>query len=156
MLSLSDLLLSARGRIGRQTYWTLIVALVALGIILSMVPFFGSVLSLALLWPFACVVTKRLHDTGRRAWLVPVIAALNLLTIVLSIVATLMAMSPASVVAAFALATPVMVLGGVSMLVTLGALLYVGLMSGTAAANRFGMPEERAISFATLVQDLRA
>lgn len=156
MTNLQTLFLSPRGRIGRHSYWTLVVAMIVAGIVTSLIPFFGPILSLALLWPFACLVTKRLHDAGRRAWLVPVMATLNLCAVALSFTATMMAADPANVLTAFALAAPAMMLSGLSMVVTLATVVLAGLAMGQTGANRFGLPEDRATTFATLFRTEQA
>lgn len=149
------LLTSPHGRIGRQSYWTIIAALVAVSMVVSLIPFFGSLASLILLWPFGCVVAKRLHDAGRRAWAVPVIAALSVAAAGLSFTATMMATQPGSIVAAFGLAAPALMLSGVSMLASLALVLMAGLAPGAADANRFGDPELEPITPAQLLRHVR-
>jgi uncharacterized membrane protein YhaH (DUF805 family) len=151
MIDRQTLLTTPNGRLGRQSYWTLLVVMVAAGFVLSLVPFFGQLLSLALLWPFGCVVAKRLHDTGRRAWMVPVAAALNVAAVALSFTAAVMATDPGHVVAAFGLAVPALMLGGLSMVVTLSLVIFAGAAVPSAGNNRFGPPEKVPVTIATLL-----
>lgn len=152
MTHLRALLLSHRGRIGRQTYWTLALPIAAASIVLMLVPFFGPLVSLQMLWPSACLVTKRLHDAGRRAWPVPIVAMLGVGAGLLSFAATVMATDPASIVAAFGLATPSQRLSRVSALAWLAVVLAAGAMRSVTGANRYGEPEAAPVTVAMLLR----
>ena len=152
MTSLQALLFTSTGRIGRQSYWTIIAAIVAAGFVLSLVPFFGTILPLLLLWPFGCIVAKRLHDGNRGAWPVLVVVALSIAAAVVSLTATIFATQPASIVAAFALAGPALLLSGASAMSSLGLILVAGLARGNGGANRFGDPERDPVTIATLLR----
>jgi uncharacterized membrane protein YhaH (DUF805 family) len=151
MLDIESLLLSPRGRIGRQTYWTLIGPIAAATLLLSLIPFFGALAPLPLLWPFGCVSAQRLHDGGRRAWPVPIVAGLAGAATMLSFAVTMMATDPAQVVAAFGWALPVTVLSGVATIATLALILIAGLHRGAAGLNRFGAPERMPLTLAALL-----
>ncbi|HEX3883485.1 MAG TPA: DUF805 domain-containing protein [Stellaceae bacterium] len=79
--SLSQFLLSAKGRISRSQFWLrwalpYIVATVVLEILLFMLfdPWVAMILLyvylLAMLWPSIAVSIKRVHDRGRSGWFI--------------------------------------------------------------------------------------
>ncbi|MEO1553676.1 MAG: DUF805 domain-containing protein [Pseudomonadota bacterium] len=70
---MGELLLNPNGRIGRNRYWQGIViltvasVLVAAGFRMLAIPL--AFLHFALIYPYICVIGKRLHDAGLTAWL---------------------------------------------------------------------------------------
>lgn len=64
-----NLLFSADGRIGRQTFWIGWLILLGVNVVLSWIPFLGFLISLAALYCSICVFSKRLHDMGKSGWL---------------------------------------------------------------------------------------
>jgi len=152
MIDLHALLLSPSGRIGRQTFWHLIAALVAAQLILSLIPLLGTLAALVLLWPFSCVIAQRLHDSGRRAWLLIPVALLSAASGLLAFAIGAMRLEPAMALNAFALAGLSVAIGGLATLAALALLLYAGLARGDAGANRFGAPEAEPLSLAALTR----
>src|SRR4051812_50092155 len=81
-MKLQKILFSFEGRIGRGTYWLVILALIVAVLVLTLAPFLlnseeAAVLMLALtsqfiwllsLWPILAVGAKRLHDRNRNGW----------------------------------------------------------------------------------------
>ena len=69
-----DLLFNPNGRIGRNRFWqgmvvlTIASILVAAGFRMVAIPLVF--LHFALIYPYICVIGKRLHDVGQTAWLV--------------------------------------------------------------------------------------
>lgn len=151
MLDIESLLFSPHGRIGRQTYWTLVGLIVVASLFLSLIPFFGAMASLPLLWPFGCVTAQRLHDAGCRAWPVPVVTGLSATAGVLSFAVSVIATDPAKIVEAFGWALPVTVLNGISTVATLALILFAGMRGGSAALNRFGAPERVPLTLTSLL-----
>lgn len=95
-MSLMQILFSPNGRIGPGAFWRGIIILLSFQIILTIISLYGpsslgtlaGILSLLSIYPYLCVFGKRLHDSGRSAWMF----LLFLLGYVLiSIVAILMA-----------------------------------------------------------------
>ena len=128
------------GRIDRKTFWIGAGVLLLASLILGSLPGVGTVLSLALLYPWTCLMIKRLHDFGRSGWLVLVpllpTAATALLSVWLSFAASLSGTSAGVFVAAGLAAT----FGLVTMLIALAFLLWVALKPGDETDNRYGAP----------------
>ena len=59
------LFLSANGRIGQKDFWIGFLILFVAGIILGMIPVLGQIISIALIYPWVCLYSKRLHDFGK-------------------------------------------------------------------------------------------
>lgn len=97
-MSFSELYFSAKGRIGRKTYWMkLIVPAIIISIILSMVDvstgnfdpengvgLFSGIFSLLILVPSIMMAIKRFHDRDKTGWwvligLIPIIGAIWLI-----------------------------------------------------------------------------
>ena len=102
--SITDLLFSAEGRIGRREYWTFTILVNILGLALqhyifggwSAVPAFldavfyddpwrpdqatilYGLLVVLSLWPIVCLNAKRWHDRGKSGWIAGVVMALGL------------------------------------------------------------------------------
>ena len=64
------LFLSAEGRIGRQDYWIGVLILFALWIVSHLAHVFAPFIWLLMLYPWVCVIAKRLHDFGKSGWLI--------------------------------------------------------------------------------------
>lgn len=134
------LFLSAEGRMSRQTFWICAGLLVVVSLVVSMIPVVGSLASLALLWPWLVVLTKRLHDLNRSGKLALAMLIPNLATALLALVVGVMAISPATALAALSLAGPLAAVGGLAMLVSLAFLIWLAATVGDAEANTYGPP----------------
>ena len=81
-MKLQKILFSFEGRIGRGTYWPVVLALIVALLVLSIAPFLlnsehAAVLMVALasqfiwllsLWPILALGAKRLHDRNKSGW----------------------------------------------------------------------------------------
>jgi uncharacterized membrane protein YhaH (DUF805 family) len=151
MIDYKALLLSPKGRIGRQTFFTAAVGLVAANFVLNLVPFLGPILVLPLLWPFACVTAKRLHDAGRSAWPVAIVTLMCLATGAMAAAIGVVASNPATALSAFAMAGMVVMLGGFTTVAALALLVWAGVSRSDSGPNRFGKPEVTPLSFGDLI-----
>lgn len=74
-----DLLLNPNGRLGRNRFWQGMVVLTVINVLIIAAANYislGYIVTLFLLvYPFVCVIGKRLHDLGRSAWWVIAIFA---------------------------------------------------------------------------------
>lgn len=80
-----NLYLSAVGRCARRPFWIAAGILVAVAVGLGVIPLVGPLANLALLFPWACLVFKRLRDMGRSEWWAVPPLALALLSGLLSL-----------------------------------------------------------------------
>ena len=64
-IDFKSLLLAHRGRIGRQDFWVGVAILWVAGMVLGLVPVLGQLVALVAIWPWYCLLSQRLHDTGR-------------------------------------------------------------------------------------------
>lgn len=121
MENLVPLLTTHRGEINQRDYWIGAAALFVAGIVANMIPLIGAVAALLLLYPWTCLVLKRLRDAGRpESW-----AALPLLLGLFSMASSLMAAFGLFV--APALAGLLLSIGGLAALAALGFLVWLGL-----------------------------
>ena len=75
-MNLQAALLNPNGRIGPQTFWRGLIALIVLGIIIQFIQVYSpsvigmivGFLGLTLIYPYVVLFGKRLHDSGRSAW----------------------------------------------------------------------------------------
>lgn len=56
------------GRIGQQTFWVGVLMIVVGNIVLPMIPIVGGIAWFVLIWCGFAIYGKRLHDSGRSAW----------------------------------------------------------------------------------------
>lgn len=75
-MSVGNLLFSPKGRIGPSDLWKGLIILLILQVLITVISAFSpmaltmllGIVSIALLYPFVCVLGKRLHDNGKSAW----------------------------------------------------------------------------------------
>ena len=62
------------GRASRQEFWMWVLSTFVIGFVLGLIPKAGGILAglwnLAVLLPYLGVTARRLHDTGKSAWLI--------------------------------------------------------------------------------------
>jgi uncharacterized membrane protein YhaH (DUF805 family) len=138
------LFLGLQGRTSKRDFWIGFAGLVGAGIVANLLPLIGGVVSLALLYPAAALMAKRLHDFGRSGWLVMVPLLPTALAGSVAILATMTIGNPATVGAGLAAAGFAALLSTVAMLVGIGFLLWVGTRDGDASANAHGQPSPSA------------
>ncbi len=146
-----ELLTSTKGRIGRQTFWILIVGLALVSAILSVIPLIGAVASLALLWPWTCLSIKRLHDMGRAGRLAILPLGVCVLATGLAILVALVAISPVMMLSMLALTGVTAAVSLLAILISVGFVLWIGLGDGQAGDNLYGAPESAPVSLQSLL-----
>jgi uncharacterized membrane protein YhaH (DUF805 family) len=134
------LYLGLQGRTSKRDFWIGFAGLVGAGIVANLLPMIGGVVSLALLYPAAALMAKRLHDFGRSGWLVMVPVAPTALAASIAQLATMTIGNPATVGAGLAAAGLAALLSMVAMLVGIAFLLWVGTRDGDISANAYGQP----------------
>lgn len=121
MENLVPLLTTYRGEISQREYWLGAAVLFVAGIISNMIAFIGAVVALLLLYPWTCLVLKRLRDAGRpETW-----AALPVLLGLFSQASSLMA--GVGLMVSPVLAGLLLSVGGLAALAALGFLIWLGL-----------------------------
>jgi len=143
------LFFTADGRIGRQNFWIGVLILFAVGMVLGWIPLIGWLISLAAIYCWVCLYSKRLHDMGKSGWLtlIPfgIGAALMMIGFVIGGAAMMtgFAMHPNGAdmnPAAFAGMGAFAGLMGLAGLLGFIFLLWVGLTPGEPGENRYGAP----------------
>lgn len=125
------LFLSFEGRIGRRDYWIATILVILIHQLLSLIPFFGLLLSCFAAWPLFAINAKRLHDIGRTGWLQLLYPAVMFICLILTIILSDLdknddgtAMIPLAIIPLFALIFT----------------LWVGLSRGNDGSNPYGPP----------------
>ena len=138
-------LFSFEGRIRRQHFWLGWLICLGVGVVLGWIPLFGTLLSIALIWPNVAIAVKRLHDMGHSGWLavIPWIAGIVavggiIATVGMSAIAQGGNWESDDPAVDWALMVPAFGIVGIVCLVQLGFLLWIGLAEGQRGDNRFG------------------
>lgn len=132
------LYLSAQGRIGRRDFWIGAAGLIVVGLVAGLIPVAGALASLALIFPWTCLMAKRLHDLGHSAWLALIAAVPAAISGALGLFTALAASNIATLGVAMASAGLALTVSTLALLVSLGFLLWVGLKPGEASPNACG------------------
>ncbi len=137
-------LLSFNGRIRRQHFWIGWLICLGLGVVLGWIPLFGTLLSIALIWPNLAISVKRLHDMGHTGWLV----AIPWVAGIAGIIAAFMSAGVAALTAGYmntddpaavlAIIGPMFGILAIVGLIQIGFLLWIGISEGQKGDNRFG------------------
>ena len=133
-----SLLLSPDGRISRLTYWLSMLSIIVTGALVGFVPIIGPLLGLALLWPFACIGSKRMHDMGRSAWPIGALAVLSAFVGATTVIAGALAPSSAHLLSVVVLSGLTAGLGAVTALAGLVVMVWIGLAASDPETNRYG------------------
>jgi uncharacterized membrane protein YhaH (DUF805 family) len=142
------LLLSPAGRVNREDFWVGFLILAAAGVLLLLIPAIGWLLVLASTYCWVCLYIKRLHDMGKPAWLIAIPYGVWLIPIIAAVVMGGMA-AVSGLVNGVDSGTSFSVLAGlggfltacgVSFLIGVACLLWMGLTPGEAGDNRYGSP----------------
>lgn len=154
-MDMQYVLLNPNGRIAQREFWIGVLVLIGGNILSGVLPAVGGLLWLFLIYVGVCVYGKRLHDTGRSAWLhvIPWGITILLSTIggVLMGGAILSAVLSGDEVNPWAFITAgsgFAVMMGLSNLVWLVYTLWVGLSAGQAGANAYGPAPVKIIAAA--------
>ena len=141
------LFLSANGRIGQKDFWIGFLILFVAGFILGMIPLLGMLISIALIYPWVCLYSKRLHDFGKTGWLAAVPFGIWVVAGIFAVMAGGAAVfGVASGNEAAAAGGAMAALAGMGLvmmlafLVWIGFTLWVGLTKGDPAPNQYGAP----------------
>jgi len=147
------LFFSPEGRIGQRDYWLGVLILIVLWVLSHLAHIFAPLIWLLLLWPWVCVIAKRLHDFGKSGWMILIPVVIGCIAVIGAIVA-----GGVGVIAAiFAAATDggsdavnwmsalgalgvALVFLGVAAVVKIIFLIWVGAVRGDAGDNRYGPP----------------
>lgn len=97
-MSAANLLFSPQGRIGPSDLWKGLIILLVVQIALAVLSAFSpmaismlfSIIGIALIYPYVCILGKRLHDNGKSAWWVILVI---LVYLILSWIVTLALLS---------------------------------------------------------------
>ena len=146
------LFLSANGRIGQKDFWIGFLILFVGGFILGLIPVIGQIISIALIYPWVCLFSKRLHDFGKTGWLAAVPFGIWAIAGVLAVMAMIgggaaaVGAAGAGVGDAAAAGGMMAALAGMGLVLMLafvvyiGFTLWVGLTKGDPASNKYGAP----------------
>lgn len=139
-----SLFFSAEGRIDRQTFWIGFAILFGVGVVINTIPGFGQLISIAMIWCWVCLFSKRLHDFDKTGWLnlVPVLtwAGATVVALLVGGVGLIAAAAGENqgVGPFFAAMGGVMLVFAVAGLVQLAFILWVGLTAPTPGENLYG------------------
>lgn len=139
MAPIVEHLFNPAGRIGRKTFLITAAGFLALGIVCTLIPVVGQIVSLAMLWPWTVVAIKRLHDMNRGGAIAIVMALASAGLGVIGSVVAMLSLSPGLFLAA---ASVMAVLGLVIGLAALAFMVWLAVAPGSAGSNRFGHPEK--------------
>lgn len=141
-----SLFFTAEGRIGRQAFWIGWLMLLGVHVVAGWIPLIGQLLSLAAIFAWVCLCTKRLHDMGRSGWW-------QVLPIVLGPVLVLgsaMSIGVGAILgeitngdlgwAAAAGVGGLFISLAIAVVVVIAFTLWVGIAEGQAGENRYGEP----------------
>jgi uncharacterized membrane protein YhaH (DUF805 family) len=134
------LLLSTRGRLGRRPYGLAVFGLALTQFTLGRIPVIGAASTLVLLWPWLCLVAKRLHDQGRSGVLamIPVGMASGVGLLSLGLVA--LAANPVTLDTMIAFSNVAATVTALVGAICLAFVVWVGAGRGQFGANRYGRP----------------
>ena len=148
------LFLSAEGRIRRKDFWIGALILVVVGCLSVLFHILAPLIWLALLYPWVCVFSKRLHDFGKSGFLILAPVAVGVVAFVLALVfggigaigalvtAANGGSEPSSWAVLFGALGVALVFLSIAGLFKLVFILWVGLSPGAPGENRYGPAPE--------------
>lgn len=153
----SKLFLSAEGRIGQKDYWIGVLILFVAWVLSHLAHVLAPFVWLILIYPWVCVMAKRLHDFNKSGWMILIPVVVGVIALLGAVVvagaaaigAAFTAFSEAgldtagwmAVAGAFGVALAFICVAG---LVKLIFLLWVGISRGDVGPNRYGPPPGEA------------
>ncbi|WP_421786290.1 DUF805 domain-containing protein [Hyphobacterium sp.] len=149
-MNLTHVLFSPNGRIGQQEYWIGILIIVGANLLLTWLPFIGTIIWLGLIYVGICVYGKRLHDAGKTAWIHGLVwlmqFGLGIIGFILAGGAILAAISAGgssgepNIAAILGASGSLILVAGLGFLIWIVYTIWVGISAGDPGANRFGPP----------------
>jgi uncharacterized membrane protein YhaH (DUF805 family) len=94
-IDFKSLLLEPSGQVGRTQFWVGVGILALASFLVGLLPVVGPWLALALIWPWYCLLGKRLRDMGRSPALAVAAVAPMLVTAVVSAIVSTTFATPA-------------------------------------------------------------
>lgn len=144
-MDIGNLLFNPNGRIGQKEFWIGVAIIFGGNLLLTWIPFLGTLIWLALLWVGVAVYGKRLHDAGNSAWLhaVPwgvsillgVIGSIMLGGVFIAAMAGEGDVNMGALIAGGGMASVFFLL---STLVWIAYTIWVGVLKSEAGANAYG------------------
>ncbi len=151
------LYLSADGRIRRKEFWIGALILMIVWVLSPLFHVLAPMIWLALLYPWICVFSKRLHDFGKSGFLILLPFAVGALALMAAVIvggiggigALITAANggsePSSWAVVFGALGVALSFLAVAALVKFVFVLWVGLSPGDRGENRYGPPPEAAV-----------
>ena len=144
------LFLQSNGRIGQKDFWIGFGILFIGGIIISLIPLIGGLISLALIYCWVCLYAKRLHDMGKSGWLAAIPTVLPGIVALLSVFAVFGTMGAAAYGDASGMMASLGMIGALGMLsflVVVGFAIWCGVTAGDPGDNAYGPPPAPLANF---------
>jgi uncharacterized membrane protein YhaH (DUF805 family) len=133
------------GRLRRSHFWISWAILFGVGIVTNFIPFFGTLISLALLWPHIAIGVKRFHDMGRSGWWITapwgvwIVAFIGMfMTIGISGFTNPEVFDSEDPATMFGVMGPAIVFMLLAWLVSLGFWLWLGIADSQPGRNKYG------------------
>lgn len=142
MAPIIDHLFNPAGRIGRKTFIISAAGFIALGMVCTVVPVAGQIVSLAMLWPWTVIAIKRLHDMNRSGTLAIVMAVASACLGAAGSLVAVLATNPALFLA---VASVMAIAGLVVGFAALAFIIWLAIGVGSQGSNRFGYPETSSV-----------
>ena len=137
-IDFKSLLLAHRGRIGRQDFWVGVAILWVAGMVLGLVPVLGQLVALVAIWPWYCLLSQRLHDTGRSGRLAAIAIVPAAIGVGAAALATFAMLAPAIALPLLPLIGAAGVTAMVGAVISLVFVVWIGVTPGQTSTNRWG------------------
>lgn len=133
---------SPDGRLNRRLFWSGATILIVGQMVLSVVPVVGAVAGVLTIWPWYCLIARRLHDTGKTSRYAAFAVLPMALGAAVSLIAFIATAAPVLSVALLHIVTVSGLAVGIASLVALAFVIWVGSKPGDPSANRWGHPSQ--------------